>query len=517
MGPPASNTLFRQYRETSSQQTHESLTSQRPMKTNRFLPLAATTTLLMLSPPLLAQDAKDLGLQRAENPPMQTISGEPPAPPTEAPGTFDVRDGFSLIDTLAEFRTRLKQSGQKVRMKPGVYRAKSVDPPVDGHQHIFAVTGSGNHFDLRGVVIETPVSVQGTLSGAAHVSDTWHIFGDGNTFEGGYFRNVIDEPYPDYRVTENEFEVLGDENTFQDCTFVIQGSIPYGYTDYYGKGGPNFGRLNKHSFMSIVDAKNTRLIGCKAYMKSFGHCVHFHGAQGVLIEGCLFSGTLRPTNDIFKEKVGRAVEYGFQIMYRGKRPIPRDQFIPLTEDGVRTYGGDKDITVVDTTVERLRGCFQLLCDGNVTLENVTVREAGDFAFDVSAGDEGKVVMKDCRVDVAYNPVFNLTRGETPQDAFYEVTILSPAEGVAPTPRTNLGVICGDRCTFILHDGTTRPLPPEANRLRCGGEKGLTDSTVKNYTTATLVLNERVRNCVVESVGPVEDHGKDNRVVRIQPE
>ena len=68
-------------------------------------------------------------------------------------------------------------------------------------------------------------------------------------------------------------------------------------------------------------------------------------------------------------------------MYRGKRPIPHDQMIPLTEDGVRSYGGDKNITVVDTTVERMRGCFQLLCEGDVTLENVTVLEAGDFSFD----------------------------------------------------------------------------------------------------------------------------------------
>jgi hypothetical protein len=125
-------------------------------------------------------------------------------------------------------------------------------------------------------------------------------------------------------------------------------------------------------------------------------------------------------------------------------------------------------------------------------------------------------MKNCRGDIAYNPLFNLTRGAVPKDGFYEVTILSPAEGVQPTARTSLGAICGENCTFIFHDGTIRPLAKEVNVLSCGGKKGLKDSAVANYTTARLILNERVRNCVIKSVGPVEDGGSGNTVIRIQP-
>ncbi|MHC5054779.1 MAG: hypothetical protein ACYTKD_08680 [Planctomycetota bacterium] len=457
-------------------------------------------------------EERDLGLQLAGNPPMRTIFTAPP-PVTEE---FEVREGFTLVSTLDEFRAAIKRNGQKVRMKPGVYRARKIDPPMEGQEHVFAVNGSDNHFDLRGAVFETPVSVQSRLTGRAHVADTWHVNGSGNTFEGGYFRNVTDIPYPKYRVTENEFEVTGDGNVFRDCVFVIRGSIPYGYTDFYGKGGPNYGRLNKHSFMSLEDANNTQLIGCRVYMQSFGHCLHFHKVDGVWVERCLFSGTLRPTNDIFRETVGRAVEYDFNIMYRGKRPIPRDQMIPLTEDGVRSYNEVKNVAVVDTTLERLRGCFQLLCIGDIELENVTVREAGDFGFDLSSGDKGKVVMRNCRADIAYRPLFNLTRGKIPKDAFYEVTILSPAEGVRPTAAASLGIIAGDRCTFILHDGTTRPLPEEANVLRCGGRKGLTNSTVTNYSTARLILNGRVRNCTIRSAGAVEDGGRGNTIIRIEP-
>ena len=36
--------------------------------------------------------------------------------------------------------------------------------------------------------------------------------------------------------------------------------------------------------------------------------------------------------------------------------------IPLTEDGVRSYDSVRNDTVIDTTVERMRGCFRLLCD-----------------------------------------------------------------------------------------------------------------------------------------------------------
>jgi hypothetical protein len=476
-----------------------------------------------------APETKDIGLQLADNPPMQTITTTPPPPVTD--GKYEERAGFKIITTLEEFRTAIKKDGQKIRMKPGVYRATSIDPPTksplvhekpgkDGlitprdQEHIFCVTGSNNYFDLRGVVFETPVSVQSKLSARAHVASSWDINGANNTFEGGYFRNVLDKPYPQYHVSENEFAVCNDNNTFVDCTFVIKGSVPYGYSDFYGKGGPNFGPLNKHAFMAIVLANNTKILGCKIFMQSFGHCFHFHSVDGVWIERSLICGTLRPTNDIFKEVAGRAKDYDFNVMYRGPHPIPHDDIIPLTEDGVRSYDNVRNIVVIDTTVTRTRGCFQLCGPGDYTLENVTVLEAGDFSYDVSAGDQGKVVMKNCRSDVAYNPVFNLTRGELPKNAYYEVIILSPAEDIQATSRrASLGVICGDHCTFILRDGTTRPLPPEVNYLNCApGKMPLKDSTVTNYTKAKLILSRKVSNCVIKSVGPVEDHGKNNSVV-----
>lgn len=480
---------------------------------------------------VMAQDdAFDPGLQYTDNPPMVVNTRQPPPLP-EPTEDFEVRRGFRVISTLDEFREVTKKSNQKIRMKPGIYRATKADPPVTlplkgsglggGNQkqsyqeHIFAVNGSNNTFDLRGVVIETPVSVQSKLSGRVHVSDSWHINGNGNVFVGGYFRNVLDMPYPTYRVTGNEFEICGDRNRFFDCIFVIKGSVPYGYTDFYGKGSGSFGRLNKHCFMSIDHADGTELIRCKVFQQSFGHCVHFHTVDGALIQDCAFTGTLRPTDDIFDEVVGRAVDNDFYMLYRKKQPIPRGEVIPLTEDGIRSYEDVKNIKVVNTTVERMRGAIQLLCTGDVTLENVTVLESGDFSFDVSAVSGSRIMMKDCKGDVAYNPLFNLTRGDLPEGATYEVTLLSPPEGSKPTPRSSLGKICGKKCKFVIKDGTTRSLPDEANYLICGGDKELSNSTIDNQTSAKLILQKNVRNCFIRSKGPVEDNGSGNKITVIR--
>jgi len=488
---------------------------------------------LIIAPTVLleARDV-DMGLQEKENPPMFVRTRPAPPPPTPTKD-FEIRSGYRLVSTLDEFLTTLTKSKQKIRVKPGIYRALKAQPlrkappsknkPSDGPsdrrqdmQSIFAIDGSDNYFDLRGVVFETPVSVMSTMNGKPHVSDSWHVNGDRNTFIGGYFRNIIDKPYPEYRVTDNEFEIRGNKNRFFNCTFVIKGSIPYGYTDFYGKGAGAFGRLNKHCFMSLESANGTELHGCRVSQQSFGHGLHLHNVDGALIKDCFLTGTLRPTDDIYKEKVGRAVEYGFNMMFRKKQPIPRGQVIPLTEDGIRSYNDVRNIKIINTTVERFRGGIQMLCTGNIELKNVTVRETGDFAFDVSATKGSRIIMKDCKSDVSYNPVLNLTRGEIPYKGVYEMTLIDPPAGSQTTERSGLGKICGENCTFIFHNGTTRPLPEESKVLICGENQALKNSTIRNLTPIKLVLEKNVTDCTIESVGPVEDKGKNNTIRKVAP-
>lgn len=456
---------------------------------------------------------KNLGLQMVENLPMEVITREPPDPVIPE-GDFEVREGFKVIASLEELRAAIKGSYQKIRLRPGIYRITTPDKNEKGQFQLMAVEGSNNVLDLRGVVLETPLSAQNKLPSKAHTSVSWRVNGSRNTFIGGYFRNVLDMEYPKYRVTDSEIAVYGDDNRFFDCTFVIKGSIPYGYTDFYGKGGPNFGVLDKHSFMGIINADRTRLIRCQVYQQSFGHAIHLHSVNGLQVKGCFLSGALRPTNDIYKEVAGRAKEYDFKAMYRSERPIPRDRMIPLTEDGIRAYEKVENVIVEDTIIERMRGCVQLLCIGDVRMKNVTVREAGDFGFDVSAGRRGRVTLEDCHADLAYNPIFNLSRGDPPRRGTFEVTLHDPPEWAEPTERTGLGTLCGEKSRFTIHDGTTRPLPEGYDTLVCGANKPLTDSRVTNLTNARVILTKRVTNCVIRSVGPVEDRGKRNRVFRV---
>ena len=463
---------------------------------------------------------------------MQLIMREaPPLPePTE---DFEVREGFTLIDSLDDFRAAIKRDNQKIRLKPGHYIAKKVDAPVtftkvrpavEGkaqtatQEQVFAITGSDNHLDLRGVVFTIPSSTKDQLTRKTHMADNWRVNGANNIIEGAYFRTEVDKPYPTFFSGGNLFEVANDGNTFLDCTFHVKGSSPFGYSDYYGKGRGAFTKLDKHSFMSLEDANNTTLRGCKIYNHAFGHAIHFHQVDGVLIEDCFFSGALRETKDILREKAGLAKEHGFKIMFRGERPIPRNEVIPITEDAIRSYNNVYNIVVRDTTIERQRGCVQLLCPGgDLTLERVTVLEAGDFSYDVSTGRKGKTVLKDCVADIAYNPIFNLTRGELPYEAFYEITVINSAEGTRYTPRTGLGTICGEKSTFIFHDGTTRRIPSKAFMLTAGGKKPLIDSTVTNYTKADIVLEKNVKNCTIRTAGRVIDRGQNNKIIKIKNE
>ncbi len=499
---------------------------------------------LSAQPVGLRTDEKNRSLQRAENPPMVVLTRTPPEPEVNT-GDFERRKGFKLVDSLEEFRRALHQDNQKIRLKPGVYTAESKHGKIDGRESIFGVTGSNNHFDLRGAVIETPASVMKTLSRKAHVPQSWVITGSGNTFEGGYFRNVLDEKFP-FHASQNEFQVQADDTTFRNGTFVVKGSFPYGYTDFYGKGGSRWTGLNKHSFMAVSDVHDFQLINSDLYHKSFGHGVHFHGTSGGRVEGCNLYGTVRPTNDIIEpgkaipkgleafteenvyspsgryETVGPAAEHDYQIMYRSTRPIPPNEMIPLTEDGIRSYNNVEDITVKDTYIERFRHCLTLNGPGDYLYENVTVREAGNIAFQ-TASTEGDVVVRNSFADVAYSPLLDLTtRAPVPDGDFYEFTVLSARDPEAEKVFTSteleapksIGSIHGRDTTFVFRDGKERELPDKFNYIRVAG-KGLKESVLVNLTSAEVRLNEKASGSLIISAGPVTGTNGKNTIKQIE--
>jgi hypothetical protein len=352
---------------------------------------------------------------------------------------------------------------------------------------------------------------------------------------------VLDERFR-FHASQNEFSVRADNTTFRGGTFVVKGSFPYGHSDFYGKGGSRWTGLNKHSFMAVGDVENFKLVNADLYHQSFGHGVHFHGTTGGLIEGCSLYGTVRPTNDIIEpgkavpkglgkfteknvysppgryETAGPAAKHDYRIMYRSTRPIPPNEMIPLTEDGIRSYNNVKDITVRDTTVERFRHCVTLNGPGDYVLDNVTVREAGNISFQ-TASKEGNVIIRNSRADVAYSPLVDLTtRTAMPKDDFYEFIVLSARDSRAEEAFTSteleapkcVGNIQGKNTTFLFRDGKERPLSDRFNFIRVG-KHGLRNSVLVNLTSAEVRLNEKASDSIVISAGPVTGKNGKNTV------
>ena len=109
--------------------------------------LALTTCIIS------AQRKKYTGIQHELNPPMRVLGT--PAPSANIPeGAFQTYTGFIIVDSLDKLCETLKKDNQKIRLKPGVYTAKTKEEPINGLHSIFAVTGSNNYFDLRNTVIQ---------------------------------------------------------------------------------------------------------------------------------------------------------------------------------------------------------------------------------------------------------------------------------------------------------------------------------------------------------------------------
>lgn len=299
--------------------------------------------------------------------------------------------------------------------------------------------------------------------------------------------------------------------------------------------------------MFVGEVENFRLTNSEVYQQSFGHGVHFHGTNSGLIEGCSLYGTVRPTNDIIEpgeavpkgldeftesnvysppgryETHGPAAEHDYQIMYRRTRPIPPDEMIPLTEDAVRSYGGVQDITVRNTYIERYRHCLTLNGPGDYIYENVTVREAGNIAFQTaSASRKGNVIVRECAADLAYSPILDLTgRSAKPLGDFYEITVLDARDPRAEKTFTSteleapkcVGSIQGTETTFLFRNGRTREIPDKFNFITIRGE-GLDNCVLINYTSAEVRLNEKASDCLILSAGPVTGKNGKNRIINL---
>lgn len=112
-------------------------------------------------------------------------------PLSQEQGGFEARSGFTVIDSVEQFREAISRSGGKIRVKPGVY--KVTDAEAD-NKTVFLCDGSDNYFDMRGVTIQIDTQVLADLRGKIHSLTVYRMKGDNITFEGAVFEDVGDQP-----------------------------------------------------------------------------------------------------------------------------------------------------------------------------------------------------------------------------------------------------------------------------------------------------------------------------------
>ena len=438
------------------------------------------------------------------------------APARISVGEADVRSGFKIIDSIAELRQAMRRSNQKIRMKPGAY---PVDTTLeDDDTLVFRVTGSNNHFDMRGVRVQIDTRMLNDMPNAgAHALGVYEITGHGNIFEGAVFENVGNKAP---RRSLSDFEVRGDENVFRRCRFLVQGSSPYGYGDMYGKGGGSAVPTRKHSCMS-VNGDRTRIENCYFRIQSFGHGIHLHGAEETVIRNIQMKGVMRRGRDIYGEEEGPAARFDYKKKFppwEEGEPIPKDEMICLTEDGIRAYSGStKETTVENCTVRKMRGGIALVQDRNTRVRNCTVLDCS-HGYGIPTG----AVVRNCRGNAAYGPLLQIPYNNR-SSADIELDLLPAEHELGNHPLAN--IVGSDHRVRIRHLGD----PPAARRRilvgwtwgRLGDGRwadggadhhAARDIRLENLTPQPVVLTRFASGCRVTSRGPVDDRGKDNKVM-----
>ncbi len=434
---------------------------------------------------------------------------------------FEVRKGYTVVDSITQFRRAIKTNDRKVRMKPGTYQVNKVSPEDD--HSVFVCTGSNNHFDLRDVTIELPTRIYRDMRGRTHSLTGYLIQGDNNTFEGAKFENVGDHP-PHQGLSD--FRVVGDNNTFDSCEIITRGSFPYGYGSMFGIGGGSAVHLRKHSAMD-VKGDGTRITNVRIRMNTFGHAIHMHGADNTLIRGTSIRGNLRPGADIYREDDGPAARFDFKMQHppwRKGDPIPRDELIPLSEDGIRAYGGTGTVTVKNCTVDRMRrGIVLIWANEPAEVTGCTVTRCG-HGYSLSSGS----VVRSSAGDAAIGPLLFMPYG-TRKKLDAELILLPSDRTIGNHP---VAAVSGKEHEIEINipngspDNDDRPILIGRST---GGqftgrwtsetsseqqlEKVHRASHIKlwNKTPHPVRLTKYASNCEILSRGPVEDSGRKNRV------
>lgn len=411
------------------------------------------------------------------------------------------------VSTIAELHSAMSGSDQKIIMKSGKYEIGSESLRLSGDNNIVDLTGA--HFSCE-------VSQAG--------DSRMNITGDGNTIHNGEFEDVYYngmEKVTDFTAYNQDrkrlangggtnIRIKGDNNLIIGLKVTVRGSFPYGYGAMFGIGRNHSFKLSKHAGI-LVTGKNTVLDGVEVYQQAFCHGIFMQSpADNTVIRNSLVEGVVRPTNDMYAETNPNSLPYKYDYkmpfsIVGGKNepetPIPKDHMFTLTEDGIRIYRDGGSVRVENTTVKKTRGGIRTYLGSGATVVNCTAIDCGSTNFNLPKGG----TIKGSSGNFAYGPLSDFRLGKSNQNI--ELTIL-------PSPNAlgdhNIADIQGDNHTIVFHrahgpvDKTTRAIVVTGN-----------NSTIRNETEYSIVLEPSASGNTVVSFGSVVDRGKDNMVSRIE--
>lgn len=411
------------------------------------------------------------------------------------------------ISSLAELAQAAAQSGQKVKLKPGMYRMIDFIPlnSIKERQkrqewQFLSFSGNNNTFDLSGVTIEFDTALRGALHAPIH-TDEFLIKGSNNTLKGLTITNIGNGIVMGGAV----IGVTGSGNTLRDCTVRVQGSAPYGYGDLFGKGG------HKHSGVHIT-GNGTHLIGCKVFTRAFGHAFYLQeDCADCAFEDCYAEGVMRRTEDILAETSGMAFDRKFRTEMKnrsGEARILPGYMKALSEDGFRTYGTHKNLSFKNCTAKNMRGGFELRTKTAPRLEGCTAIGC-ERAFWVSTG----AVVTKCQGDAQFGPLLYV-EGD---NATVDVKLL-PNEADKVMVHAIAAIYgSGNKITLSAKGERVHELPilvgfgppGMGENMAAHSVKDTRGLVLRNETSMPVMIGAKAEKCQIYTLGPVqENNGRD---------
>ena len=417
------------------------------------------------------------------------------------------------ISSLEELNYYASQNGNTVIMQPGIYQLADFLPVESmpgrrerGELQFLTFSGNNNTFHLRGVTIEVDTALRAALRAPIHNAE-FLVSGHGVTIIGLDITTTGDGT----SAAGDLFRIAGDHTILRDCTFRVQGSYPYGYGDLFGKGGSPIIGHRKHSGV-LITGESATLIGCRLYMRAYGHGFFIQGGNNHHLEDCYVEGVMRSTDDMLAETSGPAFGVDFRSAYRnreGESRVTLGYMKSLVEDGFRTYSQAENLAFINCTARYMRAGFELRTRGGVRIEN-SAAIGCERGFWVSTG----AVVVNSRGDARYGPLLFL-EGDNAQ---VELELL-PTESAMTVH--SLATIHGSGHTVTITptagENRTRPIPilvaysqPGAGEAMSPyGQRAARNLVLRNETTMPVVIGKQAADSTITSRGSITENAGRN--------